>query len=94
MNYSNLIAWIAMLGIISVGAPSIGAQVGGHIEGSHTMLSPADLKWVDVPSLPSGAKLAIIEGPLTEAVHLHFACSFPPTIRSPRTGIQRLNGSP
>ena len=47
MNYSNLIAWIAMLGIMSVGAPSIAAQVGGHIEGSHTMLSPADLKWID-----------------------------------------------
>jgi hypothetical protein len=57
MNYSKLIAWISMLGIMSVGAPSIAAQIGGHIEGSHTMLSPGDLKWVDVPSLPPGAKL-------------------------------------
>lgn len=84
MNYSNLIAWIAMLGIISVGAPSIGAQVGGHIEGSHTMLSPADLKWVDVPSLPSGAKLAIIEGPLTEAVPFTFRLQFSRQLSDPR----------
>lgn len=83
MNYSNLIAWIAMLGIMSVGAPSIAAQVGGHLEGSHTMLSPADLKWVDVPSLPSGAKLAIIEGPLNEAVPFTFRLQFPANYQIP-----------
>ena len=37
----------------------------GH--GDHLMVTPADLKWADVPSLPPGAKLAVIEGPMNEA---------------------------
>ena len=93
MNYSNLIAWIAMLGIMSVGDPSIAAQVGGHIEGSHTMLSPADLKWVDVPSLPPGAKLAIIEGPLNEAVPFTFRLRLPANYQIPahwHTAVERV----
>lgn len=39
------------------------AQTAGHV-----MVAPNDLKWGDVPSLPPGAKVAIIEGSLTEAV--------------------------
>ncbi len=35
--------------------------------GDHLMVAAADLKWADVPSLPSGAKIAVIEGPMTEA---------------------------
>jgi anti-sigma factor ChrR (cupin superfamily) len=39
------------------------AQHSGHV-----MVKPNDLKWADVPSLPKGAKIAVIEGPLNEAV--------------------------
>jgi quercetin dioxygenase-like cupin family protein len=35
--------------------------------GDHLMVTPADLKWADVPSLPPGAKIAVIEGPMNEA---------------------------
>jgi quercetin dioxygenase-like cupin family protein len=35
--------------------------------GDHQMVAPADLKWADVPSLPPGAKIAVIEGPMNEA---------------------------
>ena len=35
--------------------------------GDHVMVVPAELKWADVPSLPAGAKLAVIEGPMNEA---------------------------
>lgn len=93
MNYSNLIAWIAMLGIMSVGAPSIAAQSGGHTEGGHTMLSPGDLKWVDVPSLPPGAKLAVIEGPLNEAVPFTFRLRLPANYQIPahwHTAVERV----
>ena len=31
---------------------------------SHKMVKPDDLKWADVPSLPPGAKVAVLEGPL------------------------------
>ena len=33
----------------------------------HRMIQPNDLKWSDVPSLPPGAKIAVIEGPMNEA---------------------------
>src|SRR6201984_3830682 len=33
----------------------------------HTFVTPSDLKWTDVPALPPGAKIAVIEGPLNEA---------------------------
>ena len=70
MKYFKQIALAVTLSITSMASPSISAQSGGHTEGSHTMLSPGDLKWVDVPSLPPGAKLAVIEGPLNEAVNV------------------------
>jgi len=34
----------------------------------HRMTMAKDLKWADVPSLPPGAKAAVIEGPMNEAV--------------------------
>ena len=39
------------------------AQMSGH-----RMITASDLKWDDVPSLPPGAKIAVIEGPMNEAV--------------------------
>lgn len=44
---------------------------------THVMVSPADLKWADVPSLPPGAKIAIIEGKLNEAAPFTFRLKFP-----------------
>ena len=35
---------------------------------AHVIVQPTELKWTDVGSLPPGAKLAVIEGPLNEAV--------------------------
>jgi quercetin dioxygenase-like cupin family protein len=34
----------------------------------HKMVTPADLKWQEVPSLPKGAMMAVIEGPMDQAV--------------------------
>ena len=39
----------------------------GQHAGDHSMVTPADLKWGPVPSLPAGAQIAIIEGPMNEA---------------------------
>ena len=39
--------------------------------------------WVDVPSLPPGAKLAVIEGPLNEAVPFTFRLQFPANYQIP-----------
>lgn len=34
----------------------------------HKMVTPGDLNWQAVPSLPSGAMIAVIEGPMDQAV--------------------------
>jgi len=44
--------------------PTVGTT---QAHGDHLMVAPADLKWADVPSLPPGAKIAVIEGPMNEA---------------------------
>ena len=49
----------------------------------HTMVSPDQLKWADVGSLPPGAKLAIVEGPLNEAVPFVFRLKLPANYRIP-----------
>lgn len=43
----------------------------------HRMLSPDALKWSDVPSLPPGAKVAVIEGPMNQAVPFTVRLKFP-----------------
>jgi quercetin dioxygenase-like cupin family protein len=58
--------------------PSVWAQ-----SGAHTMVTPGDLKWADVPSLPPGAKLAVIEGPLNEPVPFTFRLRFPADYKIP-----------
>ena len=84
MNYSNQIAWALMVGIMSAASSFIWAQSGVHTDGSsHKMITPDDLKWVEVPSLPPGAKLAIIEGPLNEAVPFTFRLQFPANYQIP-----------
>ena len=50
---------------------------GQHSGGAHTMVMPADLKWADVPSLPPGAKIAVIEGPMNQAVPFTIRLKFP-----------------
>src|SRR5688572_16836389 len=54
---------VAMLAAASLVTPTSWAQ--GHAD--HIMVSPKDLKWGDVPSLPPGAKIAVIQGPMNEA---------------------------
>ena len=76
MKYLKQITWAVIFGIFA--APSVWAQGGAH-----TMVTASDLKWVDVPSLPSGAKLAIIEGPLNEAVPFTFRLRFPADYKMP-----------
>jgi len=50
---------------------------------THQMVTPADLVWNDLPSLPSGAKLAVIEGPMNEAVPFTVRLKFPANYKIP-----------
>ena len=47
------------------------------------LVVPADLKWAEVASLPTGAKIALIEGPLNEAVPFTFRLKFPANYKLP-----------
>ena len=56
---------LAAIAIALVTLTATAGNAQGH--GDHLMVAPADLKWADVPSLPPGAKIAVIEGPMNEA---------------------------
>lgn len=49
----------------------------------HQMIKPADLKWTNVPSLPPGAKIAVIEGKMSEAQPFTVRLRFPANYRIP-----------
>lgn len=72
---------IAMSLSLLIGAPGIGMAAGD--KPAHVMVTPGDLKWADVPSLPPGAKMAVIEGPLSEAVPFTAHLKFPANYKIP-----------
>jgi quercetin dioxygenase-like cupin family protein len=49
----------------------------------HVMVTPNDLKWADVPSLPPGAKVAVIEGPLDQATPFTIRLQLPADYKIP-----------
>ena len=61
---------------------SLGAFVAWAAD-THFMVMPADLKWVDLPSLPTGAKIAVIEGPMNEAVPFTVRLKLPADYKVP-----------
>ena len=77
MKRSGYIA-IAIVATLLVAAPATWAQ--SH---DHRMIMPNDLKWSDVPSLPPGAKIAVIEGPINEAVPFTFRLKLPANYQIP-----------
>ena len=81
MNHSPfLTSALLSMGLIALAAPpSAHAQPIEH----HKMVLAADLKWDDVPSLPPGAKIAVIEGPMNQAVPFTVRLSFPANYRIP-----------
>jgi hypothetical protein len=72
---------VALLVALAIGC--LVAATGWTQTDTHIMVSPADLKWADVPSLPPGAKIAVIEGPPTEAVPFTFRLKFPANYKIP-----------
>ena len=61
---------------------SLGASAAWAAD-THHMVMPADLKWADVPSLPPGAKIAVIEGPMNEAVPFTVRLKLPANYKVP-----------
>ena len=53
---------------IAICVSCIAAQLTWAQADGHRTITPSDLKWVDAKTLPPGAKIAVIEGPLDQAV--------------------------
>jgi hypothetical protein len=70
VRYVTVFSTIVALTFLVMASPGA-AQHSGH-----TMFTPDNLQWTDTPALP-GAKVAIIEGPITEAVPFTFRLKFP-----------------
>ena len=60
-------------------APAACAQATQH----HRIVAPNDLKWVDVGSLPPGAKVAVIEGDPGKEGLVTFRVKLPPNFTIP-----------
>jgi hypothetical protein len=73
----------ATLVALSLALAYLGASTSSAQMPMHTMVMPGDLKWADVPSLPGGAKLAVIEGPLNESVPFTLRLKFPANYQIP-----------
>lgn len=71
---------IALIALITL---SLGSAAVAQDHGDHTVVLPSELKWTDVPSLPPGAKIAVIEGPLNQAVPFTIRLKFPANYQVP-----------
>ena len=74
---------ILHVGFAVVVASFVGMPVSWAQSSGHKMISPNDLQWTDVPSLPPGAKIAVIEGPMSEAVPFTVRLKFPANYQIP-----------
>jgi quercetin dioxygenase-like cupin family protein len=76
MNFKRC-ARFAFLGAC-LAAATVWAQ-----HGSHRIITPSDLKWEDVASLPPGAKIAVIEGKMSEEGPVTARVKLPANYRIP-----------
>jgi len=74
-NRSELMKYSASALTLGIGLLAASIATGQHA--AHRMVMPDELKWADVPSLPPGAKIAVIEGPMNEAVPFTIRLKFP-----------------
>ena len=80
-----LLALSASFAFGTLAVPVALAQSSGHsaMANDHMMATPDELKWVDIGSLPPGAKLAVVEGPLNQAGPVTFRLKFPANYEIP-----------
>jgi hypothetical protein len=67
-------------GLVLFAAGSLLSMQAAAQHADHIMLDPSELVWKDLPSLP-GVKIAVIEGPLDQAVPIMFRLKFPPNFK-------------
>ena len=80
---NTLVTLSVALALSSIAAPVALAQSSTHTASDHMMATPDELKWVDIPSLPPGAKLAVIEGPINQPGPVTFRLKLPANYQIP-----------
>jgi hypothetical protein len=78
--HNAVLAMTLALGMLLASATGAASQTKTP---DHLMIAPTDLKWADIPSLPPGAKVAVIEGPTNEAVPYTIRLTFPANYKIP-----------
>ena len=68
---------------LALALAALGPTAAWAEDPSHVMVLPADLEWVDAGAIPPGAKFALIEGPLNEAVPFTYRVKFPADYKIP-----------
>lgn len=76
MSIVSRVLIAVMLALGAFLSPVMGAE-------DHIMVTPNDLKWADVPSLPPGAKVAVIEGPMDQATPFTIRLKLPADYKIP-----------
>lgn len=64
-------------------APWMYSTAAAHQAGAHMMVSPQELNWSSIASLPQGAEIAVIAGPLSEPKPFMIRLKFPAGYRLP-----------
>jgi quercetin dioxygenase-like cupin family protein len=96
MFHQSSFKWVVLLAVLvaacapvtaATPAPPTSAPTSNAPEASHTashlIVAPNDLKWADVPALPPGAKIAVIEGKLTDPGFATVRLKFPADYKVP-----------
>lgn len=81
MNHA--ISLLTAAGVLLLAVSSASAQSHAQGHAGHMMILPPDLKWAEVPSLPKGAQITVIEGPLNEAKPITARIKFPANYKLP-----------
>jgi quercetin dioxygenase-like cupin family protein len=78
MHASKIIALSTALALGAAPALAVEPAMEGHIS-----IVPSEIKWVDAPSIGSGAKLAVLEGDLKQAAPFTMRIKLPPNFNVP-----------
>src|SRR5437763_7076714 len=71
------------IAIALLGSAAISPAYAQSAAQPHQMMSPGELKWTAMPSLPCNAQLAVIEGPMNEAKPFTVRIKFPANCKIP-----------
>jgi quercetin dioxygenase-like cupin family protein len=80
MTPENIMKKTAMMAALLAGLLAAG---GAAADSSMILLTPADLKWTDTPALPPGAKVALMEGKMSEPGPVTVRLKLPANYRIP-----------